>query len=206
MALDTRAQLIEVATIAFARDGIASTSLRAIAKEAGVSPALVVHHFGSREKLIEDCIIKALGLWVSEKQEFVDVSLSTALAKWQGAIAEHGAKLQFFRQVLIAGGEPANILFSRMVKESEMMIQAQIDKGQMRKAENIPDLALLMTLHGLAPLIMQDQVNNHLGGNFLEPELGSRLAGANLEIYRRGIYKNTEDKALKKKKKKAGKK
>ena len=76
----------------------------------------------------------------------------------------------------------------------------------MRKAENIPDLALLMTLHGLAPLIMQDQVNNHLGGNFLEPELGSRLAGANLEIYRRGIYKNTEDKALKKKKKKAGKK
>jgi AcrR family transcriptional regulator len=206
VAIDTRAQLIEVATSAFARDGIAATSLRAIAKEAGVSPALVVHHFGSREKLIEDCIIKALGLWVSEKQEFVDVSLSTALAKWQGAIAEHGAKLQFFRQVLIAGGEPANILFSRMVKESEMMIQAQIDKGQMRKAENIPDLALLMTLHGLAPLIMQDQVNNHLGGNFLEPELGSRLTGASLEIYRRGIYKNTEGKALKKKKKKAGKK
>jgi len=204
--LDTRAQLIEVATSAFARDGIAATSLRAIAKEAGVSPALVVHHFGSREKLIEDCIIKALGLWVSEKQEFVDVSLSTALTKWQGSIAEHGVKLQFFRQVLIAGGESANILFSRMVKEAEMMIQAQIDKGQMRKAENLPDLALLMTLHGLAPLIMQDQVNNHLGGSFLEPELGSRLAGANLEIYRRGIYKNTEDKAAKKKKKKAGKK
>jgi AcrR family transcriptional regulator len=206
VAIDTRAQLIEVATSAFARDGIAATSLRAIAKEAGVSPALVVHHFGSREKLIEDCIIKALGLWVSEKQEFVDVSLSTALSKWQGAIAEHGVKLQFFRQVLVAGGEPANILFSRMVKESEMMIRAQMDKGQMREAENIPDLALLMTLHGLAPLIMQDQVNNHLGGNFLEPELGARLAGANLEIYRRGIYKNTEDKALKKKKKKAGKK
>jgi AcrR family transcriptional regulator len=206
VAIDTRAQLIEVATSAFARDGVASTSLRAIAKEAGVSPALVVHHFGSRKKLIEDCIIKALGLWVSEKQEFVDVSLSTALSKWQGAIAEHGVKLQFFRQVLIAGGEPANILFSRMVKESEMMIQAQIDKGQMRKIENLPDLALLMTLHGLAPLIMQDQVNNQLGGNFLEPELGSRLTSASLEIYRRGIYKNTEDKALKKKKKKAGKK
>jgi hypothetical protein len=93
-----------------------------------------------------------------------------------------------------------------MVKESEMMIQAQIDKGQMRKAENLPDLALLMTLHGLAPLIMQDQVNNQLGGYFLEPELGSRVTSASLEIYRRGIYKNTEDKALKKKKKKAGKK
>lgn len=206
MALDTRSQLIEVATNAFARDGIAATSLRAVAKEAGVSPALIVHHFGSREKLIEECIIKGLGLWVSEKQEFVDVSLSTSLAQWQNALDKHGSKLQFFRQVLLAGGEPANILFSRMVQEAEMMVSAQIDKGQMRKVENRHDLALLMTLHGLAPLIMQNQVNNHLGGSFLDPEFGGRLAAANLEIYRKGIYKSAEDGSDKKKKKKAGKK
>ena len=206
MAIDTRNHLIEVATGAFAREGFATTSLRAIAKEAGVSPALVVHHFGSRDKLIEECIIKGLGLWVSEKQQFVDVSLSTSLAKWQNSIDKHGSKLQFFRQVLLAGGEPANILFSRMVQEATMMVDSQIDKGQMRGVENREDLALLMTLHGLAPLMMQDQVNNHLGGNFLDPELGARLAAANLEIYRKGIYKSTEGSSGKKKKKKAGKK
>lgn len=206
MAQDTRAQLIEVATNAFARDGFATTSLRSIAKEAGVSPALVVHHFGSREKLVEECIIKNLGLWVSEKQQFVDVSLSTALGQWQSSIDKHGSKLQFFRQVLLFGGEPANILFSRMVQEASMMIEAQIEKGQVRKVENRADLALLMTLHGLAPLLMQEQVNNHLGGSFMEPELGARLAGANLEIYRKGIYKSSEANSDKKKKKKAGKK
>jgi AcrR family transcriptional regulator len=206
MAQETRAQLIETATKAFARDGFATTSLRSIAKEAGVSPALVVHHFGSREKLIEECIIKSLGLWVSEKQQFVDVSLSTAIGQWQSSIDKHGGKLQFFRQVLLFGGEPANILFSRMVLEARMIIDAQIEKGQMRKAGQPDDLALLMTLHGLAPLLLQEQVNKHLGGSFMEPELGARLAGANLEIYRKGIYKNSDEKSGKKKKKKAGKK
>ena len=200
----TRENLLEVATRAFARDGFAATSLRSIAKEAGVSPALVVHHFGSRDELIEECIIRALGLWVSEKQEFVDVSLSVAIGQWQGAIDKHGDKLQFFRQVLVHGGDAANILFSRMVQEARIMIDSEMLKGKMRKVENPDDLALLMTVHGLAPLMLQNQVNNHLGGSFLEPELGARLASANLEIYRKGVYKTSD--AEKKKKKKAGKK
>lgn len=199
----TRENLFEVATRAFARDGFAATSLRSIAKEAGVSPALIVHHFGSRDELIEECIVRALGLWVSEKQEFVDVSLSVAIGQWQGAIDKHGDKLQFFRQVLVHGGDAANILFSRMVQEARIMIDSEMLKGKMRKVENPDDLALLMTLHGLAPLMLQNQVNNHLGGSFLGPELGARLASANLEIYRKGIYKTSD--AEKKKKKKAGK-
>jgi AcrR family transcriptional regulator len=198
--IDTRDQLIEVATSAFARDGIAATSLRAIAKEAGVSPALVVHHFGSREKLIEDCIIKALGLWVSEKQEFVDVSLSTALTKWQGSIAEHGVKLQFFRQVLLAGGEPANALFSRMVKETQMVIESQAAKGRMRKVENQRDFALLLTLQELAPLMLQSEVADYLGTSHLDPETQARITIARVDLLTKGILRKPEKGSGKKKK------
>jgi AcrR family transcriptional regulator len=201
VALDTRAQLIEVATKAFARDGIAATSLRAIAKEAGVSPALVVHHFGSREQLIEDCIIKALGLWVSEKQEFVDVSLSTAVTKWQGAIDKHGMKLQFFRQVLLAGGVPANALFSRMVKETEMVVEAQIAKGQMRSVENQKEIALLMTMNELAPLLLQSQLSDFLGESHLAPETKDRLSAARLELLTKGILRKPDSAGKKKKSK-----
>lgn len=196
---NTRERLIDIATKAFSESGFAATSLRSIAKLAGVSPALLVHHFGSRDGLIEQCIMRGLGLWVAEKQGFVDVSLSTALAQWQGAIDKHGPKLQFFRQVLLSGGPAANMLFMRMVQEAEIMIRSEQAKGNMRKSENVGDLALIMTLHGLAPLVLQDQVNAYLGGNFQDPVLGGRLATANLEIYRKGIYKSD-------KKKKAGKK
>lgn len=200
MALDTRAQLVEVATEAFARDGISATSLRSIAKEAGVSPALVVHHFGSREKLIEECIIKALGLWVSEQQEFVDVSLSTALTKWQGAVDKHGVKLQFFRQVLLAGGAPANALFSRMVKETEMVIESQAAKGRMRKVENQKDFALILTLQELAPLMLQSEVADYLGSSHLNPETQGRIALAREELLTKGILRKADKGSGKKKK------
>lgn len=197
--VDTKERLIDIATKAFSESGFAATSLRSIAKLAGVSPALLVHHFGSRDGLIEQCIMRGLGLWVAEKQSFVDVSLSTALAQWQGAIDKHGPKLQFFRQVLLSGGPAADMLFRRMVQEAEIMIRTEQSKGKMRKTENVSDLALIMSLHGLAPLVLQDQVNAYLGGSFQDPVLGGRLAAANLEIYRKGIYKSD-------KKKKAGKK
>ncbi len=197
--VDTKERLIDIATKAFSESGFAATSLRSIAKLAGVSPALLVHHFGSRDGLIEQCIMRGLGLWVAEKQSFVDVSLSTALAQWQGAIDKHGPKLQFFRQVLLSGGPAADMLFRRMVQEAEIMIRTEQSKGKMRKTENVSDLALIMSLHGLAPLVLQDQVNSYLGGSFQDPVLGGRLAAANLEIYRKGIYKSD-------KKKKAGKK
>ena len=197
--VETKERLIDIATKAFSESGFAATSLRSIAKLAGVSPALLVHHFGSRDGLIEQCIMRGLGLWVAEKQSFVDVSLSTALAQWQGAIDKHGPKLQFFRQVLLSGGPAADMLFRRMVQEAEIMIRTEQSKGKMRKTENVADLALIMTLHGLAPLVLQEQVNSYLGGSFQDPVLGGRLAAANLEIYRKGIYKSD-------KKKKAGKK
>ncbi|MEY4990089.1 MAG: hypothetical protein RIS08_315 [Actinomycetota bacterium] len=197
--VETKERLIDIATKAFSESGFAATSLRSIAKLAGVSPALLVHHFGSRDGLIEQCIMRGLGLWVAEKQGFVDVSLSTALAQWQGAIDKHGPKLQFFRQVLLSGGPAADMLFRRMVQEAEIMIRTEQSKGKMRKTENVADLALIMTLHGLAPLVLQEQVNSYLGGSFQDPVLGGRLAAANLEIYRKGIYKSD-------KKKKAGKK
>ena len=48
-----RARIRDAAIRRFARDGVAATSLKAIAADAGVSPPLVVHHFGSKAGLRE---------------------------------------------------------------------------------------------------------------------------------------------------------
>ena len=206
MANDTRAMLIAVATSAIARDGFATTSLRSIAKEAGVSPALVVHHFGSREKLIAECIEAALGLWVLEKQTVVDVSLTTSLAQWQSSPESYPGKLQFFRQVLLAPGEMANILFNRLVQEAQIVIESQSEKGLLRKFENRADLAALMALQNLAPLMLQSPLESFFAANPSEAGMKDRLNAITQEVYRKGIYKNLESTSSKKKKKKSGKK
>lgn len=50
---DLRARLLDAAIVCYARQGIAATSLRAIASEAGVNPALLHYYFGDKEQLQE---------------------------------------------------------------------------------------------------------------------------------------------------------
>jgi TetR/AcrR family transcriptional regulator len=51
-----REQLIDIALALFARHGAARVSLNAIAKEAGVTPAMLNYYFTSREALIENLL------------------------------------------------------------------------------------------------------------------------------------------------------
>ena len=48
---DTRDRILVNARVLFARNGIANTSIRAVAAAAGVDSALVHHYFGTKEKL-----------------------------------------------------------------------------------------------------------------------------------------------------------
>jgi AcrR family transcriptional regulator len=61
---DTRAAILAVARARFADSGFARTSVRAIAADAGVDPALVHHYFGTKD----DLFMAALALPVDPRQ------------------------------------------------------------------------------------------------------------------------------------------
>lgn len=67
-----RTRLLDTAQALFARDGIAATSLNRIAREAGVTPALVHYYFGNREQLLDvlvsERVLPLLGNLVSQLQ------------------------------------------------------------------------------------------------------------------------------------------
>lgn len=48
---DTRASILRAARGRFAASGFSGTTIRAVAREAGVDPALVHHYFGSKDEL-----------------------------------------------------------------------------------------------------------------------------------------------------------
>lgn len=53
--LNARARIRHAALREFAAHGFKGASIRGIAREAGVSPGLVQHHFGTKEGLLEAC-------------------------------------------------------------------------------------------------------------------------------------------------------
>lgn len=58
----TRAAIEAAARTLFAERGFEAASVRAIATEAGVDPALVIRHFGSKEALFLRCVDTSLGI------------------------------------------------------------------------------------------------------------------------------------------------
>ncbi|MCL1801575.1 MAG: TetR family transcriptional regulator [Promicromonosporaceae bacterium] len=58
--LTTRARIRDAAITRFAKDGFGA-SIRTIADDAHVSPGLVIHHFGSKDQLREECDHHILG-------------------------------------------------------------------------------------------------------------------------------------------------
>ena len=63
---DTRADILSAARSLFAGTGYAATTLRAVANKAGVDPALILHHFGSKDALMNQAIYEAIGDWGEE--------------------------------------------------------------------------------------------------------------------------------------------
>ncbi|MFZ5724743.1 MAG: TetR/AcrR family transcriptional regulator [Pseudomonadota bacterium] len=55
-----RARLLDTALQLFARQGIAATSVNRIAREAGVTPALMNYYFGNREQLLDVLVSERL--------------------------------------------------------------------------------------------------------------------------------------------------
>ena len=181
--VDSKEHLLEVAVNVLAREGFAATSLRMIAIEAGVSPALLVHHFGSRQGLIEQAINKTLGEWLETKDDLTAIGLTEALRQWPQVAEDGQTKLQFFRQLMIAGGRPAQHLFERMAAEAKVRLEQFAELGFTEKLSDIESASVLMASYALAPLIMGDQIKKVLGGDFFDPEVSQKLAQASVELF-----------------------
>ena len=67
--LTAKARIRDAAMKLFAAEGVAASSLRAVARAAGVSPGLIVHHFGSKQGLIravDEAVLMRINLALSE--------------------------------------------------------------------------------------------------------------------------------------------
>ena len=184
----TREQLLSIAVEMFAEQGFAATSLRSIAKRAGVSPALLIHHFDTKEALIKEAISKTLGSWVADEKAAILDDESKQLQNWQAVMAKGTTPLNFFRQVLLAGGDYAERLFDAAVSETEVLLDQMQSTGRLRDLSDKRTTALIMTISGLGSVLLMSQIEKTMGGPISSDLVASRLMTANNEMLRDGVF------------------
>jgi len=156
---DLRNRLLDVAATQFARTGIEATSLRAIAGEAHVTPAMLHYYFGDKarltEALIEERLLPALAPLREHLEQAGDAprALIEAFARAVTEIVGLNPWLPplWVREVLCEGGTLRALMFSRIVPNLPQLL-AQRFAGAQAKGLLNPGLdprLLVVSLVGL---------------------------------------------------------
>ena len=195
-----RARIRDEALRLFTRDGPDAVTVRQIAAAAGVSPALVLHHYGSKQGLRAAVDQHVTGVFDALFAEFSDddpARLGDLLATGSGAsLAElllrnlppESPIPAYLRRLLLAGDPAGTAMLRRWYQASQAMLRPLVASGILRPGRD-PDMrtAILMA-NDLAMLLLRDQLAAVLGTDPLEPEGMARWAQELLAIYRHGLF------------------
>jgi AcrR family transcriptional regulator len=166
--LTARARIRNAALRRFAADGFAGTPLKRIALDAKVSAGLVVHHFGSKQGLIEACDAYAIA--------FAEVA--------EGHHEGNSEVLGYLARSMIERAEDTTEMFDEMVTRTEQTLS---ETG----ARDSPDAklraAVLVSLE-LGGYALRAQLSRYLGVDSLSQAGFERLGEAMSDILTKGLY------------------
>ncbi len=178
--LTARARIRDAALALFGTDGIAGTSVRAVAAAAGVSPALVVHHFGSKEGLRRACDDHVLDS-IRNGGETATEALGEIL---QAATPVR----RYLARALLDDTPAAGALLAEIVERTEEWLAAGEEEGWARASKDSRARAVIYVSWLLAPLVLGDHVGRLLGGDPAETATAVRGARAGLEMLTHGLF------------------
>jgi AcrR family transcriptional regulator len=156
---DLRGRLLDVAVNCFAQHGVAGTTLREIAREAGVNPALVHYYFGDKTQLLQavmtERLLPAFGeVRAATMQSGDDIAgLIAGFVRGMCETIERHPWLPplWIREVLCEGGALRAMLLETPMPQMPQMLAQRFAAAQQAGQLN-PDLdprLLVTTLIGL---------------------------------------------------------
>lgn len=158
-AADLRAQLLDAALACFVARGIAATSLRDIARHAGVTPALVHYYFGDKPRLQQAVLEERLWPVMAQVQAGVMAAgddlpglVAAFVDGMSGAVAAHPwLPALWVREILCEGGALRELLIERVGLALPKALAERFDAAQ-RQGRLNPDLdprLMVVSLMGL---------------------------------------------------------
>jgi len=178
--LTARARIRDAALRRFGAEGIAGTSVRAVAADAEVSAALVVHHFGSKEGLRQACDEYVLEAIRSGGEASLD-----ALGEVLGAAT---AVRRYLARALLDNTEAASALFTEIVERTQEWLASGERDGWVHPTSDARARAVTYVSWLLAPLVLGDHVGRLMGGDPAETVIAVRGARAGLEMLTNGLF------------------
>lgn len=184
--LTTRARIRDAAVARFGADGVNRVTVRAIASDAGVSPALVLHHFGSKDGLRRECDAHVTAVIRDSSDRGASLSDVHALA---GQLKAAEPLRRYLARTLIDGSAAAATLFDTIVKATGEALSGGVEVGWAHAATDDRARAVVYVSWLLAPLVLGDHVSRALGETDVHDwDAMLRYSHAMVEMLTNGVF------------------
>ncbi|GAB3556271.1 transcriptional regulator RaaS [Arthrobacter tumbae] len=156
--LTARARVRDAAVQLFGRSGF-NVSVRTIADAAGVSPGLILHHFGSKQGLRETCDDYVLQKVREYKEQAVRPASADELLLAMASVEESAPLVGYALQSLQAGGDLARSFIDHFAADAEEWIAAGVKAGTILPSLDEKARARYLTVQGFGALLLDLTLN-----------------------------------------------
>ena len=164
-----RARIRDAAIARFSADGVAATTVRAIAAEAGVSAGLVMHHFGSKDALRIACDEHVAALIRTRKHAAMAAgpALDPLAALRE---ADDGPQItRYLARTLVDGSPHVAELFDELVADAVEYLQTGVEAGLLRPTADARGRAAVLVAWSLGALVLHEHLERVLGADVSGP-------------------------------------
>lgn len=184
---ETAARIRDAAIGEFATHGFTKTTVRGIAAAAGVSPGLVIHHFGSKDGLRAACDDHVFETLTERKRE-VAYRSPFVVAEMFGDSAMR-TNAEYLLKSLLDPSEQGQRFFDHYVEVIEQIIEEGFAGYVLRKAEDRRAQAAALAALGLAPMLVEPKIRRVLDTDDLRGSM-ARLSPALFDLYLHGFIES----------------
>jgi AcrR family transcriptional regulator len=181
--LTAEARIRRSALRLFAEQGYGATTTRSIAAAAGVSPGLVLHHFGTKDNLRDhvdrDAMATVNEIFASFTPEDALVDFTAFITGYARLFAEHPDITAYMRRSLLEPGAATGGLLTRILAYIEGLTATWVERGAIQAPTDLRATAALQASLGLTSILLGPSLQQYLGTD--EP-IETRLARAEVEL------------------------
>ena len=185
----------DAAITEFATNGVDGTSIRKIATSADVSPGLVMHHFGSKDRLRVACDEYIASMLRDVKGEAMESGGGFDVMAAFRSVGDLPAA-KYLARTLVDGSPHVAELVDEIVGDAVKYMATGVETGMVKPTEDERGRAAILTIWGLGTLVLHEHLERLIGVDITadfsdDPEAASAYMAPVLEIYGQGVFTET---------------
>jgi TetR/AcrR family transcriptional regulator, regulator of cefoperazone and chloramphenicol sensitivity len=162
--------------------------LRAIAEAAGVSAALVIHHFGSKDGLRKACDDYIREQIREAKSESVQTTDPAAWFAQMAEIESYAPMMAYLMQSMQSGSELAKGFWQRMIDDAEQYLEEGVRAGTLKPSRDPRARARYLGMASGGGFLLYLQMhNNPTDLRAVLRDYGEEMVLPALELYTEGL-------------------